>query len=867
MGTPGAYLLALLYRIFGVSYGTLHLFGYLMAAGALTAALFAARRMFGARTAIFTAVLYIVPTRQILAWSHDARPDYALAFIAAPLVLYFTWRILLQDAPDRSTFFTAALLGLFGGVMLWNNLLLAPALLVSFAFLFARFASRRGLPVLAAFLFFSLIGFLPEIIANFKMDFFLFKMQGADPPGTLPHKIHDFFTNALPYFFGWEDPGSRSCACAIFLAWFFTLAILFVYRPLWKGETRGIRTASGLVAGWAIVHLFAALYSHFGRRFARLDYPTAYIQVLVPAAFIVPAAALAKSRLSKRTQWLLFLPALLMLYHNHQANLPGIRWFLHVWKHEERPWFPEYPLESGPVADWIRENGLRGGYVGGPRINLVRFPHIGRIDFANPFEEVYPRYAYRVDALEKIFWGGRLRPGMEDGLEAAGIDFRKNTLPGYLEKTLFDFRKNPPVPGETLDDFECESSILPLNLVFLKDRCITSGWSTIRAALPGDALTVRLRRPEALDRIVLVPKNHAALPQSFRLCVSPDGKKWIEAAAFDPAPGPLFFSMFHPVCKSVKPRLELDLNRFERVRLLKIEITGESPRPLSLQEIYLYRRSSSPPTPSEYRRDVLAVLDEALKLPPKTLMCGDHWFMSRLYLEGGFAEFLPNRFVDDYGTENPHLFERLSLDRDGRPLALIVFAPHVPETRHMLEKHGLSFQATPFGAFTLFRAAYAPALSKLYWDGLALLHLDYDNSPYPPLATLFERVNETDLGFGNAFRLHAWHFKRRHNTLRFHFEASLENPVSKPYYLFMHFTAPGGTILFQGDFRMAGLRGDTESWLIGERVLLERMVEIPPSVRGPVAVKIGIWNPEEGANLEVEGSPDGRVELTRLDLE
>lgn len=103
----------------------------------------------------------------------------------------------------------------------------------------------------------------------------------------------------------------------------------------------------------------------------------------------------------------------------------------------------------------------------------------------------------------------------------------------------------------------------------------------------------------------------------------------------------------------------------------------------------------------------------------------------------------------------------------------------------------------------------------------------------------------------------------------------LRAPVARRYTLYVHFTAPDGTIVAQADHALAvwtGRRGDiyTDGWPAG--IVVRDYVALPPEVLGgttPLDIRIGVWIPETGERLPVASDvrpvdEHGRLILGRL---
>jgi hypothetical protein len=82
MGAAGTYVEAFLFSLFGKNTLVMSLYAWVCSALWIFFSLLLALRFFGPRAAIYTAVLWLIPTKTLMYWSSQARNDFHAIFIA-----------------------------------------------------------------------------------------------------------------------------------------------------------------------------------------------------------------------------------------------------------------------------------------------------------------------------------------------------------------------------------------------------------------------------------------------------------------------------------------------------------------------------------------------------------------------------------------------------------------------------------------------------------------------------------------------------------------------------------------------------------------------------------------------------------------
>ncbi len=874
MGTGGVYLIALFFKIFGISSFTLHFFGYVTMGFTVFFSVLLALRFFGPWCGFWTAVLLAVPARMMYEWAHHPNPDYAFTFLLAPVLLILCHKLIFlseAEGMERRKQGLFALAGLISGFGMWNNLQLGTCVVWTF-FIFMCYYRLRLFRYFWAYVFCFCIGFLPEIYANLTMDFFIFKMKTLDTVSALPFKVKLFFTKALPFFWGWEKISiteKMTAGWIIFQSWLGIIYILFTGLLFSKKTDSGFKKGFFIAFGFLCYHLLVNFITLFGNRFGHGEFPTPYLQVLYCVALLVPACVISSPVFPKVLRVFLFLPVLMYLGHNAQSNIPHIKKSIQYLQQKGWQAFaPEQIDFYDPFLKFLRENNLEAGYVDGPTLPQISFNYRTRIALSNPYQERYFPESIRVDDRKKIFWaGGWIPASFGANMKYLGCDYQTFQAGGLLNFVYYDFKKKA-FPAEKLrEDYEFKASRNVFNQSFVNDRNALTLWSTARCGIKGDSFTMQWKESCPVSRIVFIPENQKTLPRDFTLWITENGKDWKEFRKYEGNIGPVFYSVFHPFIKIVKPRMELTLEDL-KICGIRLTLDKEALFPVSLREIYLYEKTGELGK-DRYEEDAEAVIREVkMKSGKDCVVIADHWFESFFYRKGFKVEFIPNWSVNLYGMENPHLLHIRPVDFTKSDQVLISEKSHSPLTEQVLTDGQIPFQKKSLDCFDIFSipkmsAAYPP----VYWDGLQLLSLSASAINYPDFSGIVSGATPLDLTFGDLFKLNSFALSQDQERMELFFDIQTLKEIDKDYYLFIHFCDEQGHILFQGDFLPAGALGSARNWIPLKNVLVETSIPVPESAKGQKGkILIGMWDPLTGKNLSLNTSKETRIFLSEWEV-
>ncbi len=203
-GVLECYLIALLFKLFGVSTLVLRLEPLLMSVLYMVVMVWAAQRLWDRRTGLYTALLVALPPLYLSTYSALVYPSYLGVIILSTVACVLLFSLITDDARRASRIF---LLGLVCGLSFWEHATSIPPLLwFSLVLLIsspAWFTPRRcGLLLLGVFLGGSPL-WLWNLSHHFNTFRCLFGGYGAvQSPYSLQEIIRHFLTFLLPYVGG-----------------------------------------------------------------------------------------------------------------------------------------------------------------------------------------------------------------------------------------------------------------------------------------------------------------------------------------------------------------------------------------------------------------------------------------------------------------------------------------------------------------------------------------------------------------------------------------------------------------------------------------------------------------------------------------
>ena len=862
MGMGGAYLEALFFKLFGMSYLTLSVFAWTLCMLWMGSVLFMTFRFFGVNAALLTGFLVLIPTDTLMYWASLARPDYALCFLISPWLLWITF-----DAVRRFRQGSLALgfpgfgLGLLSGFSFWNNMVSSPLIgacfLVLAFHLRSRFWKRAFLPYTLGFV----LGVSPVIHYHLTHEFVLTSQANFPGFSSIVFALKAFFTNALPFYWGlsFSESPFKNGLSLLFLIYVGGLFFCFLIQTLRSARAGKETLAEQLTLGFVSFHMLLACVSNFGARFAHAS-PILYVTLLYTVSFTIPAVAL--SRFSKKWALLGFLPFLFYLGNNLANTRHHPERFIHAL--DQKGWSASHPFPDAeqPLALLCREHNLRRGYTESFRLPFWNLDLFGLASVSHAYDEAYFEEALQTDASRDIFWvESQYNPGR--AFKTLGCLFKEEALPDKT-RVFFDFKK-PWRQESLIEGYGVELSTNQVHASFLGDDRVDRFWTPSQSEPGPIEMKILFHQTESVNKIAWIPQSAGSVPERFKIFALQGENDWKEIMSVKEGQA-FFWSVFHPFFKKVKPRMEIQLPKETQTRALKIVIEPQKKK-IALRLMYLYRGGAELPAEA-CEKDLEALIGTVNSLPQDSVLLADHWFENYFALQGRPVDFVSNESVNDNGLRNPNLNHCPGLDKM-KPHAAVSPKAHSRGVEKRLRSLGLPFEKKEFLLFDLFLLPPSKKSGNLYWNGVDLMEgIAEESVQDPSLRSMYPEAEEQDVLFEKAFALFSTRITLNEDgrNITLQMDLSAIDPLPNPHFVYVHFCDENGKLLFQGDFKMKHPLGDTSQWAPGKRILLEYNISVPPQVSGRLFPRFGIWNPETQRQLKIQNQESRFVSLSPLEV-
>lgn len=866
MGISGSYILLLLIKIFGCNDFVFAFFGFLNSILWYFLAILLGHRFFGIKTAVLLAFFGIVPTMKIMHWVPAARPDYQVAFLMVPVVLMSAHFVLTKIKHKQNLKKGFFFLGFFTGFAFWTNMGTGPAGIASLVCVFL-YDWRKFFKNLPFYVLGGVLGFSPVIYYNLTEEFIFFRQTSTfENISNLGMVMKLFFKNAFPFFFGVDINQTHSVfytlVSYVFYGWFFLVYILGFAKFIKAFKEKKYIGHGVLLFSYLGLHMFIASASNFGSRYANLNYPTAYLTVLHGVIFAIPAFVIAECK-NKIKKTVLVIPVIFYLANNIYVNIETYNRFFSTVKNKGFSEVRHYPDTTDELLVWAKENNLKYGYGIGAdaeRMNLYGFGEIFVADF---YQEKYLSYSLQADSSFKLFWTS---PPF-DNLKHLGCTYLSENLAGI--EVAYKFSKDTWYKKRHIPtSIRVSENRLEEN--FLTDRSISTGWS-----LPADkkvgVIEIEFDEEIRLSELVIFPAENFSLGTKLKIEISKDKEKW-ETISVINKPAAIFYSVFHPFLKIVKPRMEIVLgeNKAKYYRIVCENASKEFRRNPFFKEIYFYTYLQKEKEVS-YRESVSNVIRFVLEKGKGKVIAGDHFFESFFAKQGFKTEFISNRFINNTGIKNPHINESISVDLENS--LVVLSSGNIEASKEFLKENGVSFKENKFGVFSVLEILEHKKnqrLSKLYFTGIDFVELFSEENKsvlkYPQLKNLFPSVVYVEYNFAEEFLLTEYvvnKLNKRQVEILFGVNAFSEK--EKRAYLFVHLCDKDNNVVAQGDMELRDQLGPFYKWG-KEKHILKTMINIPVELKGDFVIKIGIWYPEEGRRVELKSTGQDIITLSKINF-
>lgn len=721
MGPAGAYIIAMMFKLFGASSLTLGLFSWLMSVLFLLGAVVLAYRLFGVDNALVVAALFLVPISYLMHLAGQPRAHYTICFVFVPIVLLMTLGLLRRHREGRPLRWAAFFLGLFCGFAFWTNMAIGPAIGISVLLLLwhlrKTFFTRALPPWFAGWV----LGFSPVIWYNLVHQAIFVEQVDADNTQHLGRVLKAFVTNAWPHFWGVDFNQTASPALrALFVALLVWIGVLYVWMFV-QGLLRWRRGEDVLgyqvVFGYFGLHFAVTAVSSYGSRF-ETGTPLSYVGTLFSVAFCIPALVL-QSGLSRRAKALTLLPLTLLFVNNLVANAAYPSKFITTLREQGLSRVTSYPNESNPHLQFCRERGLATGYLGrsfrGDSFKyqnfLLNLECFGQVVFSDPSGERYVESALATDAARRIFWVNadtnalRTIGATSKSEQSAGFEFQSEFRVEHRETAVIPHRltagsQNRPRAG------------------LITDRNYDTSWEIGPQEIGGAILDFAFDQPEKIRQVVIFPTDVHRNPGNIAIEVSDDGAKWRPVLEVTEAI-PMFWSVWHPFLKQVKPRMEIVLPRAAAVRFCRLRFTqSRNKAGLAIREV-LFLGDGPGIDPQDWEQEIDDVVRAVREQGKGAVIVGDHWFMNFFQQQGFATDFISNETISDTGELNPNLNAPVALDFL-RPQLIIAPKAFLPAVEKLLRDRGIPFSETSLRYHVLCLTRPAKVAPSLFWNGLEL---------------------------------------------------------------------------------------------------------------------------------------------------
>jgi hypothetical protein len=871
MGPAGNYLIALMYKFLGISSLTLSLFAWLMSTLFYLLTVLLALRLFGTVPAIITAFLFMIPNDRMMYLSGQPRSHYELCFVMTPVLFLMTISLIKRFQTGKKVRLYSFFLGLVSGVAFWNNMAIGPAIAVSGLVLLIHLKWDFFKHSLLFYLCGSFIGFFPVIYYNLTKEMVLTGQANIKNVTHLADVLKAFITNTYPYFWGIEfrkisHPLILWISIA-FLVWIALCYVLVFIQAVKKVIRREEPLGYEIIFGYLFLHLLISSVSSYGKRFGDSSNPISYIMNLYAVAFTIPAVIVLFPW--KKWMKILFLfPFCFYLINNgiNTLSYPGL--FFSTLKEKGWSSIIHYPNKDNPFFQFLTQNGLEAGYVGGGLDSgsgsirgmnfLLNLECFGKVSFSDLASERYIPYALKSDAADRIFW----LDGNPEFFKTLGADFKEQNVNGVRVCYDFSIKRAQEL---LISDFKLQVSHNQFQSAYLNDFHAGTFWNLDPSVIQKASLQIEFSRSEPLSKIILFPDTALHCPDDFSIQISENDADW--KTVYETSHGQsVFWSGTHPFLKLVNPRMEIVLPEGISAKKCRILFRLDKRKAdIAIREIVFIKKGNTISS-QEWDRDKQNIINTVIKNGNQKVIVGDHWWENYFQSKKLVVDFISNQSVNNCGQPNSKLNNPSPLDFH-KPHLFISEKVFSSCIENRLSKHQIAFSKQSFLFHDLYEISPTQTSALLYWNGLFLNEVNPTLPggsfyyPYPPLSDLHPETKSCSYVFNNEFTVSSYFFQtdKKNRIHSLFFEVTPLKKIKNDYYLFIHYCDSKGKVLFQGDVLMEHFHKTTSAWTPEKKVLLQRDVSIPAQVSGEIFIKIGMWHPASGKQLSIE-SPGKKKE-------
>jgi len=722
MGSIGVYFIAILYKILGVTTFTLSFSAWFWISIWYILMIIMTFIYFGFSTALIFSISWLIPTKLLVYWGTQARPDYQICFVLIPLIFILTYRIILKHLNGNKISWSIFFLGLCCGLGFWTNIAIGPAVVISFLFLIFQFKKSFFKLILFRYTLGWLIGYFPVLyfkITNPSSLSLSWNPVSLKNLHNLPTTLKAFFLNALPSFLGLslsdKTPLIEKTFTAFFVIYLILAALLMIYKLLIIDKQSKKSIPFAITISYLFLHVGLLSITDFGARF---HHPhnlgcTGYLTPIY-GFILVLCAVFITSFKNRFLRILLALPLIFYIYNNYKETKKYPKNFYKTFKNKYFADISSFPVPEDNFLKFCKTHDLKRGYIGKYLDQPLNLSYLGKISLTNFYKERRILSALKSDATKNLFWISH-NNNLQENFKMLNLNFKEKNI---LGRTLFYDFKQEMLNERLIDDVIISASKNTEELFFLFDRVINTDWTLSPDKIENDHVTFKFNKKINLSKIVIIPTNHASIPKQFSIQACNDGKSW--KTILNVTNGESFFwSVYHPFWKVVKPRMEVVIPANKEFNFFRILINGKNQKRLiSIREIYLYSKKASTKDAKDYNNDLNNLCQRILKKYKGFQIIADHWFESYFKILKFDVEFISNQCqVTGYGRNNPHWKNIIPINFH-KSLIIISSKSNSFKIDSTLKNNNIFFTHEKFNFHDLFIINKEKTSHNLYWNGI-----------------------------------------------------------------------------------------------------------------------------------------------------
>ncbi len=520
-GAPLAYVVALFFRLGGVSLFTMALPIALLAGLWVWLSFLLFRRIAGHAAGLAAALLFAFPDRYTSWYTHTPDTSYGAFLPLAALILWLAVEIEARDARGWRLWFLLALLGAAGGLAFWTNAMIAPYLLVATVPLFIHLRRHRFHPSLLAACLPAALLFLLAVSPLLRMAGHISRgptMAWQLDPARLAANYRTLVCESLPLLFDWTSAGEGTARSR---GWLFVAAGLAAGLWTWARPWRHAPRWRAALPPLLIVCFLAGYLPHAMAGEAVPRYLLPLWTMFLGCAVALPLGS-SSPRLRAAAKLLLALWV--------AGNLHGARALARTGRVDRAARLERRAAVAAAVERLgARHASLLGDYYFQAEANGMTFLTRRRVRYAAAGKERHFPTAQAVERERRRIYVCQqsLLPAARNSLRALDAQWRETPLDGVtlLHDMLPAARARRALPARSLRLLPGQG--LRGAVANLTDRCQRTA---VLGAKGGGTFVLELERAEEICGLDLLPAEVQGLrlPTHNKLELSTEGRHFTE---------------------------------------------------------------------------------------------------------------------------------------------------------------------------------------------------------------------------------------------------------------------------------------------------------------------------------------------------